>query len=283
MILKTIIGFFLFVGSVLANQGVLNIYVSSGVGSLSDTSIRATIPVLEKELNRKIIVYNVPGANGLIGINKYLEQPTDGNSIYIGGTQIAYNSVIENRPELLDRLEPLYGLTRTNQQVLVPNNSKIKSINDLLVVQSTKGFLNGGSAHPSTEISIKLLDSMFGTNTTIINYRQNTQLANDLVAGHIDYTISGRGNIATAGFIQSGQLRVVADLKDLNIEEFSWTGFYINSEVPDYIKINLLNKISKSMKLINNMPIGYSLLPMDNNHLKILIKKEYEIIKSYVK
>lgn len=258
----------------------LGILTTSGPGSMSDTAVRYIQPLLERELNRRVFVENRPGALGLIGFNEYMQRPADGNTLLVGGTQIAY--IAKTRPnlrfDLMGDLEPLYGLSQAPQQILVPANSPVRSYKDLEVLYRNKGTLHGGSSHPSTQLSMKLLDEVNRATTTVVNYKQPGQLASELVSGIIDYTISAVGNAATDGFVQSGQLRSVGILRDLGVEEFSWTGFFINKNTPERVKNQMRLAIERVMKSPEMQGFHQQTLLENSIFLRKQLEKEYNLI-----
>ena len=266
--------------SLAVNAQTLNLVTTSGPGSLSDTAARYFAPLIEKELNQPVVVHNVPGALGLVGIQHFMKQPANGNYILIAGTQIPY--IAKTRPadefDFTD-LTPLHGLSTAKQQVLVPTNSPVKSISDLRSLQKSKGRLLGGSSHPSTQSSMELLDEKLGTQTTVVNYKQSSQLATELAAGLIDYTLGAKGNGSTAGFIQSGNLRVVGDIRDLGIEEFSWTAYFVHSSVPDNRKTQLAQALDKVMHSQEAKKFPQELYLLGPSGVARQVLYEYDIIK----
>lgn len=253
----------------------LTVIVPNGAGSLSDTAVRFFAPLIEKELERPVVVQNLPGANGLIGISAYQQLPHDGNSIVITGTQLVF---LTKQGHNVEGLEPLHGLAHTPQQILVPANSPAKTVADLLAIQKQKGFLNGGTSHPATEVSMGLLDKAIGTNTTLVKYKQSSQLATDIAGGFIDYTIGGKGNSATAGFVASGQIRVIGMLDDFKVEGFSWNGFFIHADAPITAKQKLSAAISKVLRSPEAEKFHQDRFLADRKTIEKLLAKEFTLI-----
>ena len=110
-----------------AQQTNFKIVVPNGVGSMSDTAVRVIIPTLEKELNASAVVLNIPGANGFIGQSR-VAQAKD-VEILIGNSTIALNQ-LTNKQEvnIIEELEPIYGLVEGVVAVYVSSESKIVRI-----------------------------------------------------------------------------------------------------------------------------------------------------------
>lgn len=215
--IKALLSMALLAMSQLCFASGISIYTASGPGSLADTAARFFAPLIEKESGSPVSVFNHPGGNGVVGISAFLK--SKGSSIFIGSTVQGYLKMTSKTPfDPIRDLTPLYGLSITKQQVLVPASSPFRSISDMGGIK-----LNGGAAHPSTEMSMLLLDHKRNGETVIVGYSQTSQVAIDLAAGRIDYTIGGVGNSATQGFIDSGRIR---SLGELPVEGFSWLGWF---------------------------------------------------------
>lgn len=249
MIARLLAAAMLFASSAFAAQP-LTLVTTSGPGSLSDTAARFAAMLLERELSRPVVVDNRPGGLGVVGLRHFWSLPSDGNAILIAGTQLAYVSKAVPQPDFdpMKAFVPLNGLVYTPQQIMVPAASPVRAPADLRALQRSKGVLNGGSSHPSTQTSMGLLDEVLGTKTTIVGYRQATQLASELAGGFIDYTIGGKGNGATAGLIESGHVRVIGNLKDLGVEEFSWVGLFVHADTTTTDKARLWTAVRRVMQ-----------------------------------
>lgn len=276
---------FLIILSFLVNTAFaadnFTIVTSSGPGSLSDTTARYLEPLLQKELNTNVIVDNKPGALGLLGINYYMQKPKDGSSVFLGGTQIAYVSKY-NKQELVEdpmsELEPLYGISQSHSQILVPINSFISSYKDLHTLYLKKGTLFGGISHPSHQISMRLLDQLNSATTTTVNYKQATQLATDLAAGIIDYTVAGPGTPADV-LLQAGKLKAVGKLKDLKIDDFSWTAIFIHKATPEKEKLRVKKALEKIVRSSDIKGLPHELFLEDAVYITKQLNKEYYLMQ----
>ena len=206
----------------------ITIVTTSGSGSLSDQVARYIQPLLAKELGVDVVVVNAPGGNGVVGLRAFHQ--LSGNHLLIGSFSVPY--VAKTAPQkdfdpLVD-FAPIMGLTHVPLSITVPANSPVKDIVSLAKLSKDKGGLKGGTAHPSTNISMMLVDKVFGSTTEPINYKQTAQMYTDLAAGLIDYTVGG-GNQAAAGLVQSGHIRNIGRADQMGIPDFSWTALFTRS------------------------------------------------------
>lgn len=288
------------VAALLATQVIaqpLTLLTLSGVGSQSDTSARYFAPLIERELGRPVVVINVPGANGWIGYEQFIGSAANGNTVLVGNTSLAWLAA-DNGVDSMERVKPVYGLTYSQMLVIVPGNSTINKISDL--VKSPRK-LNGGSSAVMTGVSMNLMDKHLGTNTEVVTYRQAPQMVVDLIAGRLDYTVSSSGNASTQSFIESGKLKVIGvlgatrslehptvpTLKEqgyTTIEDFAWCAFFTHTNIP----FDKFQEIQSAIKNAMNTPEARafekrpgrpSLYNSNGLVVRQLLVKEFNIIK----
>ena len=67
----------------LAQTNIISIIVPQPAGNPTDGVARKLQPLLQKELGQTVVVENIPGAGGSIGVQKVLSGPADGSQIVI--------------------------------------------------------------------------------------------------------------------------------------------------------------------------------------------------------
>lgn len=222
-------------------------------------------PALSAAFDRPIVIANVPGADGQIGLQRFIKEKAE-DAIMITGTQLAYLSAVRKNLDFdpLKDFEPLYGLSRTDVLLLTSSKSSITNFSELVTYGKTKQSLMGAVQSPTTGISMSEIDSKFNTVTTLVSYKQSAQAVIDLAAGRIDYTISSSGNGAAQPLIDAGYLRPIAvlgllrspaypKLKTLKeqgfdtVNDFGWTAFFINSSLSPALKKDYAEKLKRVM------------------------------------
>jgi len=264
---KLVAAFFVFVSAVcFAELPPLTIITTNAAGSQIDTVVRYLAPAIEKELQRSVVVMNMPGADGLIAMQKFSSMPADGNTLLGGGPSISFATVADRDYKPQDHFKPLMGLVQSEYLLLVPRNSKITNIKSLITVAKEKGGIMGGSSGAASTLSFALIQEQLGINITPVEYKQNAQIALDLAAGdRTDIAIAGAGNAAIRSFVSSGELRPIAvighspntyfkDVKTItqqgykSVEDFGWSGLFVQNGVPESVKNKLFAGITAAMK-----------------------------------
>ncbi len=263
-------------------QPPLMLVTTTGAGSFSDTAARHFAPLLEKELGRPVLVQNIPGANGIIGLRAF-NGMTGGDAILIAGTVNGFVSITAPQPDFdpLKDFVPVFGLAETPQLLLVKKDSPIKSFSDLRGRR-----LMGGSSHPSTDMSIMVLDQKVGSETTLVRYKQISQLATELAGGFVDFTIGGAGNAATQGLFESGLVRSIGEVTSVGVPAFSWLGFFAHSKAISAQKpvIKAIERVMLSAEAKSyEQPNGRRLMPVPSSKLLKIQDEEAQVIKSLPK
>lgn len=271
--MKFLFGLLLWVSlSVSANP--VSIVTTSGPGSLSDQVARHIQPLLSKELGVEVVVVNAPGANGLVGLRAFHQLA--GNHLLIGSFSVPY--VAKTTPQkdfdpLVD-FAPVMGLTHTPLNITVPANSPAKDMASLAKLSKEKGGLKGGTSHPSTNISMALIDKAFGATTEPINYKQTAQLYTELAAGLLDYTVGG-GNQASVALVQSGHLRNIARADQVGIPDFSWTALFVKSGNENG---PLANAAKRAINADSMRGLSQPFFKADASAMRAQVQREYTLI-----
>lgn len=197
----------------LAHAQPLTFVTLTGAGSLSDTAIRQAAPEIEKQTGRPVVVVNMPGANGLIGVRYFLSQPSD-QTVLVGNSSIGYLKAVG---QLDDPLIPLAGLTKTDLAVYTSSGKNPLA----LTAHSSK--LRAASTSPMTNMSICMFDSQHRTTTTMVPYKQFGQALIDAVEERVDYVVAPSGAASLEGMVAAGKLRLAHVLGP----KFGWNALFV--------------------------------------------------------
>ena len=227
-----------------------------GAGAVPDTLVRMMVPRLSELLGQPVIIENVSGAGGMIGVSRVAKAASDGYQFGIGtvGTH-AYNQTLFKKP-LYDAASDFAPVMLFSEQLLVLITRKDLPAADLqefmayAKLHQTKmqyGSLAGtGSAN---HIICALFSSTIGVDVSHVPYRPPSALAyQDLITGRIDYVCPLASGDAKAR-IESGQVRGLAIFSKtrsrilpdvataheqglLNFEGKSWNAFFAPRGTP---------------------------------------------------
>ena len=153
----------------------LKILAPAAPGGGYDRTARALQSVLiDSGLARNIVVNNVVGAGGGVGIAQFATgQKGDGRSLMVGGFGMVASFLTNKAAVTLKDVTPIARLTGEYSLVAVPAKSKFKSIKDLLdAMKADPGAVSiaGGSAGGNDHIVAGMLAQAVGIDGAKVNY-----------------------------------------------------------------------------------------------------------------
>ncbi len=169
----------------------ITMIVCFSAGGPTDTLARILSERMTRALGQTVVVENVTGAGGSIGVGRVVRSAPDGYTIGIGhiGTHVV-NGAIYNLPyDLLHDLEPV-ALVASNPQLMVGSNKiPAKNLKDLVAWvkanQNKVSLATGGPGTPS-HVSAVYFKNITGAQFEIVHYRGSAPALQDVIAGHVD-------------------------------------------------------------------------------------------------
>ena len=181
-------------------------------GGSTDVAARIMAEKMRPILGQPIIIENVGGAGGSIGVGRVARAAPDGYTIDIGQWDTHVGSIIYNiNYDLQKDFEPL-GLISVNPQLMVAKkNLQVNRLNELVAwMKANPGdakFVNQNAAALLTGI---LMEKATGTKVTYIPYRGAGPAMTDLVSGQVDLLVIQ--GAAALPQIRGGTIKAIANL-----------------------------------------------------------------------
>src|ERR1700716_4129360 len=172
-------------------------------------------------LGEAILVENVTGAGGSIGVGRAVRSPPDGYTVSFGhlGTHVANGAIYKLGYDLVADLEPV-ALLPSNPMIIVSKNAvPAKSLKELLAwlrarpAPATAGTAGAGSG---SHIAGLYFENVTGIKLQYVPYRGTAPAMNDLVAGQIDIIVDQTSN--SIGQVRAGSIRAYAITDDKRVE-----------------------------------------------------------------
>jgi tripartite-type tricarboxylate transporter receptor subunit TctC len=235
-------------------------------GSGSDTSARFFGEKMSAVLGQPVVVENRPGASGVIAVLAVKTAPADGHMILLGSISLlSVNPVtMKDLPyDSLKDLKPISGLTRGMAAIIVPQNSKLVTLADLVAAsKDEKKPLSGGTYSAGYQLVLEWFANLAGVKFNHIPYKGGAPIYTDLMGNQLDVAIVDVGGAAP--LIKSGKLRAIAMSGETRHPEFpdvptvkesgypdyvtyTWTSFCVRSETPDDITAKLADALQKAL------------------------------------
>src|SRR3989475_11293457 len=165
--------------------------VPFAAGGPVDTIARIVGIPMAKTLGQTIVVENVVGASGTLGVGRVARAAPDGYTLSIGhnGTHVINGAIYPLQYDLLKDLEPV-AMIATNVTFLVSKTAvPAKDLKELIAwMKLNKDKVSIGTSGPGApaHVSAVYFKQLTNTQAQIIHYRGAAPAMQDLIAGHID-------------------------------------------------------------------------------------------------
>jgi tripartite-type tricarboxylate transporter receptor subunit TctC len=246
----------------------ITMVVPFAAGGAFDVTGRILGARMSEILGQQMVVENVTGAAGIIGVNRVVNAAPDGYTLLFGsiGTH-AYNQSIYRKPRY-NAATDFTPVALFADQPMVLNARKGLPTDDLrsftAYVKAHQSKLQYGSAGPgtTTHLGCALINAAIGVDVTHVPYRGGGPATNDLLAGQIDYMCPNIGGAIS--IIQGKQVKAIATLSrnrspllpDLataheqgltDFDVVTWNAFFLPKGAPAEIVKNLADATSHAI------------------------------------
>jgi tripartite-type tricarboxylate transporter receptor subunit TctC len=167
----------------------ITMIVPSGAGGITDAVGRVIAEPMRVALGQPILIENVSGAVGGIGVGRAARARPDGYTILFGfSSAMVLTAAFYSLPyDVLKDFTPISPVNKASQVLYARKTIPVKDLNELIVW--LKANPNKASAGVTT-VAYRLLNVLFqnetGTQYTLVPYRGTAPVIQDLLAGNID-------------------------------------------------------------------------------------------------
>ena len=188
----------------------ITIVVPFAAGGPSDVMARILAERMKVTLGETLLVENVTGAGGSIGVGRALRSAPDGYTVSFGhlGTHVANGAVYKLGYDLVTDLEPV-ALLPSNPMILVSKNAvPAKTLGELIAwlkARPTPAAAGTAGAGSGSHIAGLYFENITGIKLQYVPYRGTGPAMNDLVAGQIDLMIDQLSN--SINQVRAGTIR----------------------------------------------------------------------------
>ncbi len=246
---------------------VITIVAPYPAGGPTDTIARILAERMQAVLGQSVIVENISGAGGSIGVGRVAHAPPDGYTVSIGHVQTAvFNPAIMKLDyDVVNDLAPVSLIADTPIWIVA---------NKALPADDVKGLIawlkaGGGKATMGTvgiggptDVAARIFEKETGTAFQIIPYRGGAPLVEDMLGGHIDFAFGQAATYLT--YVRDGELKAYAVLQPRrwwaapevptldelgisNIDASFWHGIWVPKGTPPDIIAKLNGAIREAL------------------------------------
>lgn len=195
----------------------VTVYVQYSAGGSTDLAYRQFMAVAEKYLGQSIVVQNVEGGGGTVGLAKLATEKPDG--YILGNTSLQpititpHNQTVTYTPEDFRYIggwgKYLYGIA-------VKADSPYQTYEDFINASRKSPGLTYSDPGPGgiTTLAMQMLEKAEGgvTQWKSVPFQGGGEATASLLGGHVDFNINNPGAVASG--LQSGSIKLLASVSD---------------------------------------------------------------------
>lgn len=254
-------------------SGSLVLVVPQPAGNPTDNLARKLMPLLQKDLNQTVIVENIAGAGGSIGVEKMLRTPLSSATVVLASQTESILTPFARKtpPYKSEQLRPIALLSRGVYALMARPDLPAASLSELISLareRSTQNKLlalghigNGSMQHLMSERLVARVKIQL----TMVPYKGVSPVLQDMMGGQIDLAFMPLGG-AIADLVISGKLKVLGttgnappakfpkvsplSIQDKGLADFeyeTWAGVFVNKDAPESIVSRLRQSFSAAM------------------------------------
>jgi tripartite-type tricarboxylate transporter receptor subunit TctC len=218
----------------------ITIVVPFAPGGATDVIARNLAERMRVILGQSVIIENMTGANGSIGVGRVARAAPDGYTLVIGqwGTFVGNGAVYALQYDLLNDFEPVSLLAESPALITARKTMPAKDLKEFVAWlkanpnKATQGHSGAGSA---PHIEGLLFQKQTDTSFQSVPYRGGALATQDLMAGHIDFMMHAPsealpqvrlGNIKAYAVSAKTRLAAASDIP--TVDEAGLPGFYFS-------------------------------------------------------
>jgi len=179
----------------------ITVIVPFAAGGPTDVVTRLVCEHMSRTLGQPIIVENVGGAGGTLGMTRAAQAQSSGYTIAVGnmGTQSAAPALYPNLKYDPAKSFAQVGVVNfTPQAIVAKKNTAATNLKDFInYLQANSSNLTYGHAGVGSiaHVSGLVFNAKFGLKPTLVPYRGTGPAIQDLVAGQLDYMVDQSLNV----------------------------------------------------------------------------------------
>jgi tripartite-type tricarboxylate transporter receptor subunit TctC len=171
----------------------ITMIVPFAAGGAGDTLARIVVERMRASLGQSIVIENVTGAEGSIGVGRAVRARPDGYTICLGttGTHVL-NSALYSLPyDVLNDFVPILPLAMSPLALYSKRTIPANGLADLIAwARANANKVSAGNIAGSFRLMTMLFQRETNTNLTLVPYRGGPPAVQDLAAGQLDVLIA---------------------------------------------------------------------------------------------
>jgi tripartite-type tricarboxylate transporter receptor subunit TctC len=198
-------------------DGPIEMVVTYQAGGASDQLARTLSPKLESSLGTSVIVQNVAGGAGTVGLQSVVKAAPDGYSLgFIAGGPLTVQPHYGRTTYKYDDVRPVARVATAPLLLAVRSDAPWNTVQDLVEHlkknQGSFSYASTGAGNPAN-IAMEKFDKAAGVETKQVPFESSGEATSALLGGNVD-AAAGLPS-AFGASVESGDLKILANLGDV--------------------------------------------------------------------
>jgi tripartite-type tricarboxylate transporter receptor subunit TctC len=181
-------------------------------GGSTDVAARIMAERMRPSLGQPIIIENIGGAGGSIGVGRVARAAPDGYTIDIGQWDTHVGSIIYKLDYDLEKdFEPIALVSNNPQLIVAKKDLPADNLKDLVIwMKANPGKINFVNQNAAANVSGVTFEKLTGQKVQLIPYRGAGPAMIDLISGQVDLLVV-QGAVALPQ-VRAGKIKALANL-----------------------------------------------------------------------
>jgi tripartite-type tricarboxylate transporter receptor subunit TctC len=177
----------------------VTIVVPFAAGGPADAMARVMGDRMGRSLGQQVIIEDVVGAGGSVGVGRVVRAAPDGYTVGIGhwSTHVVNGAIYDLPYDLLKDLDPVARLPSNPQFIVSKKGVPAGNLKELVAwIKANESKVSAGTAGAgsASHVAGVYFQTMTGTHFPFVPYRGTGPAMNDLIAGQIDLIVDQTSN-----------------------------------------------------------------------------------------
>lgn len=199
-------------------DGPIEMVVTYQAGGASDQLARTLSPTLESSLGTSVIVQNVAGGSGTVGLQQVVKATPDGYSLaFIAGGPLTVQPHYGRTTYKFEDVRPVARVATAPLLLAVRSDAPWNTVQELVDHLKKNGgdsfsYASTGAGNPAN-IAMEKFDRAAGVETKQVPFESSGEATSALLGGNVD-AAAGLPS-AFGASVKSGDLKILANLGDV--------------------------------------------------------------------
>lgn len=187
----------------------IDMIVPFSAGGGNDTFVRALQPLLEEQLGQTLVIRNIAGGGGAVGMSRAVASPADGYTLLAASNAMLTLAAMGNVAFTHDDFDFIAKIIEEPYLIAVSKESPYQDIDSLVEAASSNSIRIGSSGVGSSAyITANAIANRTGAKFNLIPYPGGSEAISAAMGGHVEAVVLGGAELRSA--VESGRLNALA-------------------------------------------------------------------------